>query len=58
MTTLTLDRLRAGGQRLMEELSREYYLAHAGFKPTADLQPIYARHVQILGRVVGVFREL
>jgi repressor LexA len=23
-----------------------------------DLQPIYARHVQILGRVVGVFREL
>jgi repressor LexA len=24
----------------------------------AALQPIYARHVQILGRVVGVFREL
>ena len=22
------------------------------------LEPIYARHVQILGRVVGVFREL
>jgi len=24
----------------------------------ASLEPIYARHVQILGRVVGVFREL
>ena len=24
----------------------------------ASMQPIYARHVQILGRVVGVFREL
>jgi repressor LexA len=23
-----------------------------------SLEPIYARHVQILGRVVGVFREL
>jgi repressor LexA len=25
---------------------------------TASLEPIYAKHVQILGRVVGVFREL
>jgi repressor LexA len=24
----------------------------------ASMQPIYATHVQILGRVVGVFREL
>jgi repressor LexA len=24
----------------------------------ASMEPIYARHVQILGRVVGVFREL
>jgi repressor LexA len=24
----------------------------------SSLEPIYARHVQILGRVVGVFREL
>jgi repressor LexA len=24
----------------------------------AALEPIYAKHVQILGRVVGVFREL
>jgi len=24
----------------------------------AALEPIYARHVQILGKVVGVFREL
>ena len=48
MTTLTLERLREGGQRLMEELSREYYQAHAGLKPTADLQPIYARHADVL----------
>ena len=33
----------------MEELSREYYLAHSGQKPTADLQPIYERHAGILG---------
>jgi len=24
----------------------------------ASMEPIYARHVQVLGRVVGVFREL
>ncbi len=33
----------------MEELSREYYDAHSGLKPTADLQPIYERHREILG---------
>jgi hypothetical protein len=30
MSTLTLERLRRDGQRFMEEVSREYYLAHAG----------------------------
>jgi len=34
----------------MQEISREYYLAHSGQKPTAELQPIYARHAAILGR--------
>jgi len=33
----------------MQEISREYYLAHSGQKPTAELQPIYARHANILG---------
>jgi hypothetical protein len=33
----------------MEEVSREYYEAHAGLKPTAELQAIYARHAAILG---------
>ena len=28
---------------------QEYYLAHPGHKPTAELQPIYARHAAILG---------
>jgi len=33
----------------MQEISREFYLAHSGQKPTAELQPIYARHAEILG---------
>ena len=34
----------------MEELSREYFLAHAGLKASAELQPIYHAHRAILGR--------
>jgi hypothetical protein len=49
VTNLTLDRLRTEGQSFMEELSREYYLAGSGLKPTAELQPIYDRHAQIIG---------
>jgi hypothetical protein len=48
VTSLALDRLRREGEQLMEELSREHYETHAGLKPTADLQPIYARHADIL----------
>jgi hypothetical protein len=33
----------------MEDVSREYYLAHAGLKSTAELQPIYARHAAAVG---------
>lgn len=32
----------------MQEISREYLLAHAGHKSTADLQPVYAKHAAIL----------
>jgi hypothetical protein len=46
----TTERLRRDGQAFMEELSREYYLAGAGLKPTADLQPIYERHGPVTGR--------
>jgi hypothetical protein len=49
MATLSLDRLRADGEQFMQEISREYYLAHAGHKATADLQPVYAKHESILG---------
>ena len=49
METLSLDRLRTDGEQFMEELSREYYLAHSGQKPTAELQPIYAKHEAIIG---------
>ena len=50
MTDLSLERLRREGEAFMEELSREYYLAHSGHKPTAELQPIYARHATVLGQ--------
>ena len=49
MPPLSLDRLRAEGEQFMEEISREYYLAHSGQKPTAELQPVYKRHEGILG---------
>jgi hypothetical protein len=45
----SLDRLRRGGQALMEDVSREYYQSHAGLKSTAELQPIYARHADVVG---------
>ena len=34
----------------MEEISRESYLAYAGHKKTAELQPIYQRYPAIFGR--------
>ena len=58
MTALSLDRLRLDGQRFMEEVSREYFLAHAGLKATADLQTIYERHAAILGEdALALVRE-
>ena len=45
---LTLDRLRREGQAFSEEISREYYVAGAGLKQTADLQPIYEKHKQVM----------
>jgi hypothetical protein len=50
VTDLSLERLRREGEAFMEEISREYYLAHSGHKPTAELQPIYARHAAVLGQ--------
>jgi hypothetical protein len=47
---LSADRLRREGEVFMQEISREYYRAHAGLKSTADLQRIYDRHAAILGR--------
>jgi hypothetical protein len=47
---LSLERLRHDGEAFMVELSREYYNAHAGLKPSAELQPIYEKHRDILGR--------
>ena len=47
---LSIERLRREGEAFMEELSREYFLAHAGLKPSAELQPIYHAHRGILGR--------
>jgi hypothetical protein len=48
IASLSLDRLRRDGQRFHEEMTREYYLAMSGQKPTAELQPIYQRYAEIL----------
>lgn len=39
-----LDTLRARGESFLEEVSTEYHAAHAGWKDTAALQPIYEKH--------------
>ena len=42
----------------MEEISREYYLAGAGLKPTAELQPIYQRHKSVASaETLGLVRD-
>ena len=46
---LSIERLRREGEAFVEELSREYFLAHAGLKTSAELQPIY----QMYGAVIG-----
>ncbi len=46
---LTLENIRTEGERFMQEVSREYYEAHAGLKSAAALQPIYARHERVIG---------
>ncbi|MGI9077640.1 MAG: hypothetical protein ACR2G6_09965 [Gemmatimonadaceae bacterium] len=55
---LNVERLRVDGERLLEDLSREIYQAQAGLSPTAELQPIYARHADILGGdAISMVRE-
>jgi hypothetical protein len=49
VTALDLQRLRAEGQAFMEAISRESYLAFAGLKKTAELQPIYKKYERVLG---------
>ena len=46
---LSIERLRREGEAFMEELSREYFLAHAGLKDTAELQPIYQKYGSVIG---------
>src|SRR2546423_1920221 len=48
-TSLSIDRLRRDGEKFMEEISREYYLAHSGQKAAAELQPVYEKYAAILG---------
>jgi hypothetical protein len=47
--TLSIDWLREDGEAFMQEISREYYMAHSGQKPSAELQPIYRKHAEALG---------
>jgi hypothetical protein len=44
-----LDRIRTNAEPFLEEMSREVHAALAGFKPGADLQPIYAKHAEAYG---------
>ena len=46
---LTPDHLRRDGEAFMEEISREYYLAHSGQKASAELQPVYEKYAAVLG---------
>jgi hypothetical protein len=48
VNALTLERLRREGQAFHEAISREVYLAHSGQKATAELQPLYERHAEIM----------
>lgn len=45
----TIDTLRSEGERFMEAVSREYWLAYAGHKPEAELRPVYERHASLFG---------
>lgn len=47
--SVTIERLRREGQAMMEEISRESYLAHSGLKPGIELQPIYKRYADVIG---------
>lgn len=49
MSELTIERLRADGERFTEEVARESFLAHAGHKAAAELEPIYARYADVTG---------
>lgn len=49
MSAPALERLRAEGERFTEELARESFLAHAGHKAEADLEPIYRRYAHVTG---------
>ena len=49
-TGLSIERLRREGEAFVEQLSREYFLAHAGLKESAELQQIYEKHHGILSR--------
>jgi hypothetical protein len=48
-TTLSLEQPQRG-RRINTEISREYYLALSGQKPSAELQPIYAKHADVMSR--------
>ena len=39
-----LDELRVRGEAFLEEVAAEYHAAHAGWKDSAALQPIYEKH--------------
>ncbi len=54
----SLERLRGEGDLLMQDISREYYLAGAGHKPNAELQAAFGRYPAVTGEdALGLARE-
>ncbi|MEO7084541.1 MAG: hypothetical protein ABI442_00675 [Gemmatimonadaceae bacterium] len=48
MTKLSMETLRREGEAFMIDISREFYIAYSGQKPSAELQPIYAKYAGVL----------
>ncbi len=44
-----LDTVRSRGEAFLQDVSREYYSAHAGLKSSAELQSIYEKHREAYG---------
>ena len=47
---LDLDNYRERAELFCEQIDREYYLHHAGHKPSYEIEAIYDRHAELFSR--------